>query len=218
MTTNVLSYKIQSNAASTRYSINYCSPLNRLEGFHAVGGQIPQDIMHVLFEGVFHFEVQLLLKHLILVEGHFTLDILNSRIESFAYSRKETKSRSPKSLLLWHIVGKGKLPLSGIIVVLNMHDMLSVQYSAASQMWTFVTLLPLFVGDLVPLEHPHWECFLLLLEIMKQCTARLTSVAASAIMIALVDQHHNLFKTCYPDVRLTPKMHYMVHFSSQILE
>ena len=38
---------------------------------------------------------------------------------------------------------------------------------AAAQMWTFVTLLPLFIGDLIPLEQPHWECFLLLLQIVK---------------------------------------------------
>ena len=85
-------------------------------------------------------------------------------------------------------------------------------------MWTFVTLLPFFVGDLVPLEQPHWECFLLLLQIVKQCTARVTSVSASAFIMVLVAQHHRLFKKCYPGVALTPKMHYMVHFSSQLLE
>ena len=50
--------------------------------------------MHVLLEGVLHLEVQLLLKHMVLVAGY-----LNSRIQSFAYSRKEAKSRPPKSLM-----------------------------------------------------------------------------------------------------------------------
>ena len=91
-------------------------------------------------------------------------------------------------------------------------------YVIAAQMWTFATLLPLFVGDLIPLEEQHWECFLLLLQIVKQCTARVMSVASSAYIAALVDQHHQSFKKCYPAVSLTPKMHYMVHFSSHLLE
>lgn len=85
-------------------------------------------------------------------------------------------------------------------------------------MWTFATLLPLYIGDLLPLEQPHWECFLLLLQIVKQSTSRLMSGASSAYIAALVDQHHQSFKKCYPNVALTPKMHYMVHFSSQLLE
>ena len=101
------------SADSTTYGINYCSALNRVEGFHAVGAQIPQDIMHVLFEGVLHLEVKLMLKHFIVDMGYFTLETLNSRMESFAYSRKESTSKPPKSFSSVHITGKGKLPLSG---------------------------------------------------------------------------------------------------------
>ena len=79
------------------------------------------------------------------------------------------------------------------------------------------TLLPLIIGDLVPEEEPHWECFLVLLQIVKQCTSRVTSPAASAIVGELVDQHHQNFKKCYPGVNLTPKLHYMVHFPQQLL-
>ena len=39
---------------SVTYGINYRSPLNEIEGFHSAGGQMAQDIMHVLFEGVLH--------------------------------------------------------------------------------------------------------------------------------------------------------------------
>ena len=89
---------------------------------------------------------------------------------------------------------------------------------AAAQMWNFVTLLPLFIGDLIPLEQPKWECFLLLVEIVKHCTARLTSVSASNVVRSLVYLHHTSFQKCYPEVTLTPKMHYMVHFPSQLLQ
>ena len=47
------------------YGINYPSPLNKIDGFHAASGQMPQDILHVLFEGVLHFEIRLMLQHYI---------------------------------------------------------------------------------------------------------------------------------------------------------
>ena len=62
----------------------------------------------------------------------------------------------------------------------------------------------------------RWECILLLLEITKYCTARVTSASASYVK-ALVDHHHKGFTQCYPDKKHTPKLHYMVHFPTQLL-
>ena len=90
------------------------------------------------------------------------------------------------------------------------------KFPAAAQMWTFA-ILPLIIGDKIPLDDPLWECFLLLLEITKYCTARVTSSASASYVKALVDQHHREFTRCYPDKRHTPKMHYMVHFPTQLL-
>ena len=72
-------------------------------------------------------------------------------------------------------------------------------------MWTFATLLPLIIGDKNPLDDRLWECILLLLEITKYCTARVTSASASYVK-ALVDQHHKGFTQCYPDEKHTPKL------------
>lgn len=83
-------------------------------------------------------------------------------------------------------------------------------------MWNFATLLPLIIGDMVAEDQPEWQCFLLLLQITKQCTAHVMPAAAADIITALVDQHHREFKCCYPDVPFTPKMHYMVHFAQQL--
>ena len=185
---------------------------------------MPQDIMHVLFEDVLHLEVRLMLKHFLHVEHYFTLDTLNTRIENFAYGSTEARNKPPKPFSSGHITGCGKLPLSGskacyvLVCLFKLINFLYMHVYTAAQMWTFATLLPLFVGDLIPLEQPQWECYLLLPLIVKQCTARLMSVSSSAYLAALVHQHHQSFKKCYPDVALTPKMHYMVHFPSQLLE
>lgn len=96
------------------YGINYCSPLIENNGFNAASGQMPQDIMHILFEGVLQKEIQLLLKCFICDEKFFSLDLLNVRIENFAYGRAERKNKPPKAFTSGHITGQGKLPLSGI--------------------------------------------------------------------------------------------------------
>lgn len=75
---------------------------------------MPQDIMHVMFEGVLQLEVHLMLKHFLHTEHYFTLDTLNARIQNFAYSRTESRNKPPKSFSSSHISGSGKLPLSGM--------------------------------------------------------------------------------------------------------
>ena len=57
-----------------------------------------------------------------------------------------------------------------------------------------------------------WLCFFNLLEILKYCTARVTSEAASQYVSALMEYHHQQFKKCYPSQKFIPKSHYMVHF------
>ena len=78
-------------------------------------------------------------------------------------------------------------------------------------MWNFATLLPLIIGDKIPEEDSKWECFLLLLEITKICTARVTSSELADYLSVLIEEHHTLFRSCYPSVSMTPKTHYMVH-------
>ena len=88
---------------------------------------------------------------------------------------------------------------------------------AAAQMWNLATYLPLMIGDKVPQGDKYWECYLLLLEIMKICTAKTTSEPSAYYLTALIADHHHMFKSCYPDVNLTPKFHYMVHFPRFLL-
>ena len=78
-------------------------------------------------------------------------------------------------------------------------------------MWSFCTYLPLIIGDRVPEDDPMWQCFILLLEIVKYCTARITCSNSADYLAALVDQHHRDFRRCYPSTNFTPKLHYMVH-------
>ena len=87
----------------------------------------------------------------------------------------------------------------------------------AAQMWALAINLPLMIGSEVPSESELWECFLLLPDILQLCMARVSSYSQAAYLKALIYDYHILFVRCYPNVSVTPKMHYMVHFPQQII-
>ena len=162
--------------------------------------------MHVIFEGVLPLETKLMLNNF-MEDGFLTVGKLNERVSNFVYGRGEAINKPPKPFQEAHFTGVGsKLHLSCMLQVsVHAASNLSVCSCTASQMWNFATLLPLVLGDLIPDDNSKWECFLVLLEIIKMCTAKVTSQRASDYVKALIGQHHTLFKSCYPGVSFTPK-------------
>ena len=80
------------NENSTTYGINHKSCLNDLDNFHVIN-QLPQDVMHVLLEGVIPYELSLMLYNFVTEEKYFTLDLLNDRIAYFSYTSQESKDK-----------------------------------------------------------------------------------------------------------------------------
>ena len=98
--------------------IKSCSPLNKISFFNVANSQLPQDIMHILFEGVIPLEVKLMLKVFIWEKKYFSLNFLNDRIQNFSYGKKENRSKPPKPLEKSHIEAPGsKMHLSGTYCV-----------------------------------------------------------------------------------------------------
>ncbi len=96
---------------SVTYGINYRSTLNVID---VASGQLPQDIMHVLFEGVLIMEMKLLLRKFIYEDKYFDLDTFNLRISHFIYGRVDARNKPPKTFEESRVNGESKLPLSGI--------------------------------------------------------------------------------------------------------
>ena len=81
----------------TTYGINRRSRLVDFPAFDLIK-QTPQDIMHVIFEGVAPMEIKLVLKNLIL-SGQIELDEINSAIIHFPYSPLDIRDKpSPISV------------------------------------------------------------------------------------------------------------------------
>jgi len=78
-------------ADSVTYGINYENSLNGLQDFHVCSSQLPQDLMHIMLEGVVPYTMKVMIRSYTHVKGYFTLHDLNQRILHFRFSRSESK-------------------------------------------------------------------------------------------------------------------------------
>ena len=175
---------------SKEYGINRRSILESIPNFSCAEG-LPHDIMHDLFEGVVPYELKLLLAYYITTKKYFTLHQLNMRIQNYGYGYTEVSDKPSQISDINHI------------------------RQSAAQMWLLASLLPLLIG-LVPEECEYWKCFITLLRICSIAAAWSVSSSTIDYLTVIIEEHHQLFKKLYPDMKIIPKMHYMVHYSSQI--
>ena len=134
------------------------------------------------------------------------------------HGHTEKQNKPPRPIALANLSGS-KLHLSGkSLCKMHLLLLMCLYVYIASEMWNFSILLPLIIGDKFPDDDPLWECYLLLLEIVKYSTAELTSLASAEYLAALIHQHHHEFLKCYPTVSITPKMHYMVHLPRLLIK
>ena len=77
---------------SKTYGINRESEITLLDPFD-VTEQVPQDVMHVLLEGVVPIEIGLLLRQAVVEDEAITLAVVNQKIASFPYSYFESDTK-----------------------------------------------------------------------------------------------------------------------------
>ena len=85
-------------------------------------------------------------------------------------------------------------------------------------MWTLAIYLPLLIGDLIPEDCEEWELFLVLFRICSIATSWEVKPDNIPYLRVLIEEHHSKFIQLYPEKNVIPKMHYMVHYPSQILK
>jgi len=85
-------------------------------------------------------------------------------------------------------------------------------------MWILGCLLPVMVGQWVPVGDEHWQpsfCFLTLWTFL--LVPEISPEDVSLLSTQIQDHHHD-FKALYPGASITPKMHFMVHVPGLILQ
>ncbi len=170
--------------------------LNDVEHFHVTTNNAP-DVMHDLLEGVCGLEVHIVLGMLI-QEGFFDLDTLNSRITSFDYAPCDSKNKPS--------------PIT--------HNKIQHPDGAtgqtASQMWCLIRYLPLMIADLVPEGNEHLELILLLLECMDLIFSPEITTDETFFLKQMIKDHHDYFLQICPNRSLKPKHHFMTHYPQQM--
>lgn len=178
------------------WGINSSSVLMQAPDFDLISGLV-QDPMHVLLEGVALHELSYVLNYLIDVKKYFSLRWLNTCIGGFAYSYLHEK-RKPAPIEKQHLGEKGNLK------------------QTAAGVLTLLQTLPIMLGNQVDRGDPHWLNFLRLVQITIFCTSTYCSEDTSVYLDVLIQEYLSSFKMCYPKAPFIPKMHYIVHFPSQL--
>lgn len=166
--------------------------LNSLQYFN-ISTNFCVDIMHVILEGVAQYEIKLLLYYMI--ERYISVKEIATRIKSFNYGFMEQNNKPP---------------------ALKLGDDSNNLGLNAIQSWCLLRNMPLIFGDVIPLTDQHWYLLLLLLQIVNIVFSPKLTRGCTVYLKHLIAEHHQLFKLLYPNKKLLPKHHFMVHYPTCI--
>ncbi|KAL4009325.1 hypothetical protein ACER0C_003177 [Sarotherodon galilaeus] len=176
------------------YGINRRSKLTESPHVDIIN-QTPQDIMHVILEGVAPYEIKCVLKNLVL-SGQMNLDSFNSAILCFSYSPVDVRDKP--------------CPIS--VSTLSSNDNKLKQ--SAGQMLVLLKILP-FLMDKIGENH-YTQMLRNMLEIIKILFSPIIAVSTLSRLKLLIELHLKHFKQLFPDENIIPKQHYLLHLPSQI--
>ena len=83
-------------------------------------------------------------------------------------------------------------------------------------MWCLSRLLPIIIHDLVPEDDPNWEIFTDLMKIVDILMSPVIASKTTYYLKVLIKEYLEEFRNLYPDTRLIPKQHFMIHYPNQM--
>ena len=140
---------------------------------------------------------------------------MNERIKSFCFGHSDSTNK-PTAIRLDSITSLGNTMKQScksckIMIVFAAYFPLP-----ASQAWCLGRFLPLLIGDLVPRNYEKWNVFLILLKIMEYAFAPVISEDQLDYLQMLTEDYLIQFIRHYPERKLVPKMHYLIHVASWV--
>lgn len=162
---------------------------NELDTFH-VTINLCVDVMHDLFEGVFHYDLTNIISSLIYKYKLFSLDYLNQCIKSFNYGP----------------MNKNKIIEDITVEMLNNKTI----RASASEMQTLFVNFSKIIGHKIPRELEEWKIYILMRQINDIVCSKIIDPRSHELLKTLVHEHHELYIRCYGGLK--PKHHFMVHY------
>ena len=190
---------LQTSGTKTHvFGIKSVCELSQLKYYHPAENDTA-DLMHDILEGVAPYEINLLLRDVIVTRKLVNIDEFNTMLKCFNYGALMSASKP------------SEIPLSRLQSSTNLgqhsHQMLVLMY-----------VLPLMISQYITPDNLNWKLFLLLLEITEFVFSPALTAGHLSYLSELIAQHHVLFRKLYPDSRLKYKHHRMIHYPSIILK
>jgi hypothetical protein len=166
--------------------------LNQLKYFHVAAPGLPPCIAHDLYEGVVQYNLMLVVNYFV-SKKTITYDYLNLKLQSVRF-RNEAYEKVPS-------IKKGeKLP------------------GSATENIRLLQIFPLAIYDLVDTSDPVWKMLLILRKISSFVMSFKISIGQVAHLRSLLFEYINLRITLFPNVKIRPKHHYILHYPDLILK
>lgn len=174
--------------------IKFKSPFASIPSFNIIHA-MTFDPMHDFGEGICPLSVALVLAKVIESHDDISLQIINSRKSLFDYGMYQICNIS-EDIAEGHL-RDGCLKMS------------------SCEIFTFINLLPLMIGDLIIGNQPAWTYFLLLRKIVMYTFRPSFTTESISVFKKMIAEHHRTFVPLF-DRPLTPKMHFLVHYPAAI--
>ncbi|KAJ8678856.1 hypothetical protein QAD02_014643 [Eretmocerus hayati] len=188
-------------AASTETGVNCDSPLHRSRYFHATNNH-HFDIMHDDLQGMGQLILKLAILHFTTNrEYNFSINLLNSRIDKFAYGSTEIKNKPSGTFK--------------ILALRNLSDHSVPQ--KAMQTWCLLRVLPFLVSDKVPEDDVHLQILLLLNRINEIIFSFKLPRSILVYLKTLIREFKGEFYSLYSNlVNPINKLHHFDHYDECI--
>ena len=187
---------IESNVEHENFGIKFRSIFNKLKYFHVCQPGLPPCIGHDLFEGFASRDVALFLHYFIKTKKLFTYDQLNRIINKFKYIGADADSKP-----------------------CDLKDNAEKLSGHAVQNWCFIRLLPILIGDRILDKNDSVWCLMLLLRnIVELVCAPSISENQVAWLQELIRDYLQQRCELFPDHPVTPKHHFLAHYSQLIIQ
>ena len=187
--------KSNKNKWQTRWGITSSSPFLRLP-YIDIAFSFPHDVMHCVHHGALSHAIALILQRG-LEQRYFSLEYLNSKLQSFPYNYLDSENR-PESISREHIFGSVKM------------------HQTAAAIMHMSYYLPLILGEKYPADDKYYKNFMQLVIFSVLVCSPYVTVDTAGQLQEIVECYLVQFKRIYPTIQLRPTQHFLLHIPHQV--
>lgn len=195
---NQLLETISEDPKENHFGVKGPSILNDFRIFHFTENWI-FDIMHDLFEGIIPLVLKLVLAHFICEEKCLSINILNTRLNSFNYGIIESKNKPSANFNHQLLNSDAKIK------------------QKASQNWLLLRAMPFILYDKIPTEgDEYFDLLIILGQIVSIVGLSEFSEGILCYLQQIIYQFKDLFRHLFPTKNEINKQHHLEHYVDAI--